>query len=187
MAFLRYLVFKLFFDAIVQWSFFTALFLFLFRFLRHCHSLISCKSLQNFFHSLKWSLLCSTFYDTELNYGGFMIIQGVHTVTRLIHRLYHQRQVYFPAVTLRICSCWVCSSSRCSQDSTVTSLSSLPHFIFIWFLGHLFTLIPCTCPVYIYSCYTYLSGCFSGHVFYSTRNIETSSAREHRSSIVVCI
>ena len=43
-----------------------------------------------------------------------------------------------------------------------------------------------TFPVCIYSCCLYLYGCFSGHVFFSTSNIETNSVHEHCSCIVAC-
>ena len=83
-------------------------------------------------------------------------------------------------MSLRTCSCWQCAwSLPCSPDPTVASFSSL--------FQEVFSLILSTCPVYIYSCWTYLYGCFSGHVFTSTRNIETNSTWKHRSYIVTCV
>ena len=63
-------------------------------------------------------------------------------------------------------------------------------FIFGWISGGFFSCelikegLYLSC-LYIFLLYIYLYGCFSGHVLYTTRNIETNSAREHSSCIIV--
>ena len=77
------------------------------------------------------------------------------------------------------------------ENQTLFTFFSVPFYFLLEsqevFLSWTYSRRVCTCPINVCSCCVYLYGCFSGHVFDSTRNIETNSACEHRSCIVVCV
>ena len=156
------------FVAIVQWSFSTILFLFLSQSLGHCHSFILYNSLQNYRYSLNLSLLCSTFYYREPTLKAWRQFRLYSNRTHT--SLHHTTQVNLPAISFTAYSCWVFLVStlffRPNGNFTFFSVS----FIFDWISGGFISLILSTCPVCIYSSCMYLYGCFTGHVFYSTRN-----------------